>query len=103
MRELKCLRCGEAMEFGMTERFQLGQTGLLLGDIPNIVAGSLELDVYFCPSCGKVEFYTPKSIRKENGRYSNSDLPQRECPRCGSRHDFDYPKCPDCGYDYYAR
>lgn len=29
-------------------------------------------------------------------------LPQRKCPRCGKNHDFDYPKCPHCSYDYTA-
>ena len=27
-------------------------------------------------------------------------LPQKECPQCGDRHDYDYPKCPKCKYDY---
>ncbi len=27
-------------------------------------------------------------------------LPQKTCPRCGKEHDFDYPKCPHCQYDY---
>lgn len=31
------------------------------------------------------------------------DLPQKECPNCGKRHDFDYPKCPHCGHDYTAK
>ena len=30
-------------------------------------------------------------------------LPQRQCPRCGKQHDFDYPKCPHCDYDYTGR
>ena len=25
---------------------------------------------------------------------------QRICPGCGHSHDVDYPKCPDCKYDY---
>ena len=25
-----------------------------------------------------------------------------ECPKCGKMHDFDYPKCPYCKYDYYG-
>ncbi len=99
MRNLSCLRCGRTMEFGMTERFQLGQTGIILGDLPNIIAGSLELEVYYCPGCGKVEFYTPE----ESGRYSDSSLPQKKCPKCGSLHDFDYPKCPHCDFDYYGK
>lgn len=28
---------------------------------------------------------------------SDSDLPQRKCPKCGRSYDFDYPKCPHCG------
>ena len=27
-------------------------------------------------------------------------LPQRKCPKCGKEHDFDYHKCPYCGFDY---
>lgn len=33
----------------------------------------------------------------------NDDLPQRKCPKCGKQHDFDYPQCPHCGYDYTVR
>ena len=27
-------------------------------------------------------------------------LPQKECPQCGDRHEYDYPKCPKCKYNY---
>ena len=30
-------------------------------------------------------------------------LPQRQCPKCGKNHDFDYPKCPHCDYDYLQK
>ena len=30
----------------------------------------------------------------------DDNLPQRVCPQCGKKHDFDYPQCPHCGYDY---
>ena len=30
-------------------------------------------------------------------------LPQKTCPKCGKTHDFDYPKCPYCGYDYQGK
>ena len=29
-------------------------------------------------------------------------LPQKRCPKCDRLHDFDYPKCPFCKYDYNA-
>ena len=53
----------------------------------------------FCPKCGKVEFYTPE----ESTRYSDAELPQSTCPKCGRKHDFDFPKCPHCDFDYYAK
>ena len=33
----------------------------------------------------------------------DDDLPQRLCPQCGKKHDFDYPQCPHCGKDYTGR
>lgn len=33
----------------------------------------------------------------------DDELPQRQCPQCGKRHDFDYPKCPHCEFDYRSR
>ncbi len=78
------------------QKFQRGQTGWIFGDLPNLIAGSLELDVYFCPKCNKVEMYFPE----EQQPYTQPDLPQIRCPQCGASHDFDYPKCPHCGYPY---
>ena len=33
----------------------------------------------------------------------DDDLPQRQCPRCGKKHDFDYPQCPHCDFDYLEK
>ena len=30
----------------------------------------------------------------------NDTIWQRTCPKCGKTHDIDYPKCPNCGYNY---
>lgn len=30
----------------------------------------------------------------------DAKLPQKTCPKCGKQHDFDYPRCPYCQYDY---
>jgi transcriptional regulator with XRE-family HTH domain len=30
-------------------------------------------------------------------------LPQKKCPCCGKEHDFGYPMCPHCDYDYSGR
>ena len=126
MRKTKCLRCDARMKFGMQQKFQLGQTSFLLGDWPNLMAGSLELEVWFCPKCGKVEFFVPGStqnlpvkqpepVQNEEFDYvgsmvnegidavSKDGMPQKKCPTCGREHDFDYPRCPYCKHDYYAK
>ena len=91
MSTMSCLRCGEEMQFLTRERIQLGKTGWLLGDLPNLIAGALETEIYMCPACKKLELYAADSVAPEE------ELPQRKCPVCGTLHDFDYPKCPKCG------
>lgn len=93
MKKLTCLRCGAEMQHVKTEKLQLGETGWVLGDLPNLFAGALEVDIYACPGCGKLEFFSAAPKEEE--------LPQRKCPRCGKVHDFDYPKCPFCKHDYF--
>lgn len=117
MREASCLRCHEEMTFLKREKLQLGQTGALLGDWPNILAGSLETEIYYCPRCGKIEMFMPGVGYYEDPEpYDEADLPpeadarivgvsmygvpQVQCPKCGKRHDFDYPKCVYCGHSY---
>lgn len=57
-RELTCLRCGNSMKYIKSEKIQLGQNGLFLGDIPNYIAGSLDVDIDYpkCPFC-KYNYY----------------------------------------------
>jgi len=95
MDEMKCLRCGEKMQFFTREKLQLGKTGWILGDLPNLFAGALEVAIYACPACHKLEFYDV-----EAEMVVDEDLPKRTCPVCGTIHDFDYPKCPKCKYEY---
>lgn len=100
MKELNCLRCSEKMRYFARERIQLGKTGWVLGDLPNLLAGALEVDIFYCPGCGKLEFYATDDSESNHERLVN-ELPQRTCPNCGTVHDFDYPKCPKCKHDYY--
>jgi rubrerythrin len=97
---MKCLRCEGEMKFVLKEKIQLGQMGLLLGDIPHLMSGALYVNVYVCKKCKKMEFFDAGT---DFEGISDEELPQKTCPRCGERHDFDYPKCPVCGYDYYAK
>ena len=84
------------MGFVMSENIQLGKTGLITGSWGNILAGAIMVDIHCCRECGKLEFF-----RHEQPGF-DFQPPQRTCPNCGSEHDFDYPKCPFCSYDYYA-
>lgn len=102
MKKLECLRCGSTMDCLGREKIQLGETGFLLGDLPNLFAGALEVEIYSCSSCGKMEFYRPILTKGQREAYAHSDIPQKQCPNCGEAHDFDYPKCPYCKFDYYA-
>ena len=61
------------------KKIQLGQTGWILGDLPNLVAGALEVHIYICPQCGKIEFFRTASSDTQN----ENDLAQVKCPKCG--------------------
>ena len=93
-RKIDCLRCGERLNHITTNKIQLGQTGWILGDLPNLFAGALEVDIYRCPNCKKIELFSAEEEEEEE------KIPEIKCPRCGKMHDFDYPKCPFCKYDY---
>lgn len=94
MKELRCLRCSEPMRFMARENIQLGKTGWLLGELPNLLSGALDVCIYMCPVCKKLEFFLAEDDTDAD------ELPQRKCPDCGTTHDFDYPKCPVCKHDY---
>ena len=54
---MDCLRCHGEMEYLGQESLQLGQYGLLTGHLSNLFSGALEVDIYACRRCGKLEFY----------------------------------------------
>ncbi len=58
MKKLNCLRCKSEMKFAGTEKIQLGETSWLLKDLPNLFAGSMEVNIYICPKCKKIEFFS---------------------------------------------
>ena len=53
---MDCLRCHSEMEHLGHESLQLGQYGFLTGHLSNLFSG-LEVDIYACRHCGKLEFY----------------------------------------------
>lgn len=54
---MDCLRCHSEMEHLGHESLQLGQYGFLTGHLSNLFSGALEVDIYACRHCGKLEFY----------------------------------------------
>ena len=94
-RDINCLRCNKKMQYIANEKLQLGQTGWLLGDLSNLLAGALEVSIYCCKSCGKIELFRPEAPDSTQDR-----IAQRQCPHCGQLHDLDYPSCPFCKHKY---
>lgn len=88
-----CSNCGSEMKFLKRENVQLGQTGWILGDLPNLVAGALNVEIWHCPRCRKLDFYLPEWEAEPDG----SGIAQIICPHCGAQYDMDAPKCPCCG------
>ena len=100
---MNCTRCGGEMNLIKREKLQPGQTGWILGDWPNLIAGALEVEIFCCSKCGKLEFYRADMHSERTfvpQQHEPSDLPQTTCPKCGIKHDFDYPACPLCGHKY---
>ena len=93
-----CLHCDRKMNLIRTEKLQLGQTGWILGDLPNLLAGAMDVDIYSCPSCRKLEFYQGDG---EADQQASSGIAQKICPKCGLEHDLDDPRCPRCKFHYY--
>lgn len=92
---ITCLRCNSSMVCIGTEKIQLGQTGWFLGDLPNLFAGALEVAIYVCKSCGKIEFFQAKDVPDHA-----EGIAKAKCPKCGQSHDLDFPKCPFCKFNY---
>lgn len=104
--EKHCCACGGRLSHFSRDKIQLGQAGFFTGIWSNILAGSLEVDVYCCVSCGKIEFFHPLEVELDSQQQgargkivgtSRDGVPQVICPNCGKQIDFDYPRCPMCG------
>lgn len=116
MRVVNCTCCGSKMSFLMQEKFQKGDMGVWVGNLNFTMQGGFEMAVYSCPTCGKLEFFLPEESQDTTESVEDMDLPpeaqqniigvsmdgvpQVRCPRCRRRHDFDYPRCPRCDYQY---
>lgn len=94
--EKRCGNCRTELRFLKRENVQLGKTGLLLGDWPNLFAGAQDLEFWVCPNCRKLELFVPEGA-EELAEDEEGAMAQIACPTCGVEHDLDDPKCPSCG------
>ena len=58
--QLNCLRCGAGMRFMGRDKLQR-RPNLLLSDLTFALAGGMEIDIYSCPKCGKIELFQPEA------------------------------------------
>ena len=91
MSSRKCVNCGKNMVFLGDEQIQLGQVGFMLGHLSNLLSGSLDVEIWECPACGKLDFYRQGSSKPKE------HVGQVICCKCGTRHDLNAPECPGCG------
>jgi len=55
---LQCVRCGSRLRFLGTKKFHEGASwGFWLGNLGELLVNRVALDQFFCPRCGKVEFF----------------------------------------------
>lgn len=49
------------------------------------------------------KYYKGKRVfeKERDDEIGEDEIWQRTCPKCGKSHDFDYPKCPNCKYNYF--
>ena len=90
-RPLSCKRCGAGMRFIGRDKFQR-RPDLFLSDLTFALAGGMEVGIYSCPTCGKLELFQPEA--------PSDGLAQKQCPVCGAVIDFDYGRCPRCRHEF---
>ena len=95
MTKLNCLRCDTPMRFIKRENVQLGKTGWLMGDWGNLLAGALDVAIFTCPTCGKLEFFRGDLYDAQEPE--EGTIAKITCPQCTVQYEMDYPKCPYCG------
>ena len=59
--EIDCLRCKVPMLFSGNYKFHEGVRMGVLGAIGELLVNRESFDLYLCPKCGKVEFFSPTS------------------------------------------
>lgn len=78
---------------------------ILLGPIMSLIDFTFSAFMVLCWVVG-IPLFIIGLVKPADGfsvPKQSDDLPQKKCPACGKKHDFDYPACPYCGHDYQAK
>jgi hypothetical protein len=54
---LGCQTCKVTLKYAGTKKFHEGTRWGILGDLGELFVNKETFDIYFCPNCGKVDFY----------------------------------------------
>ena len=60
------------MQYKGTDQIQLGRTGFFIGTLSNLLSGALDVAIFECPDCGKIEFYNPEKAYPTDGADKNT-------------------------------
>ena len=111
-KELRCLRCDTEMLFAKREDIQLGKQSFW-HDWNHLLHGSLDVDIYVCPNCGKMEFFAPEVYitrwaESEQKKEADAALHRNakpgaavamKCTECGRLYPQGTTYCSMCGED----
>ena len=64
IRQIACPYCGVRMEYRGPHRIQLGRWGLFIEHWDHFLSGSLNVQIYECPKCGKIDMFRSKKTTK---------------------------------------
>jgi hypothetical protein len=64
-REIDCLRCKVPMFFKGNSNFRERTRVGIPGNLVEFLSNRESFDLYFCPQCGKIEFFLPPELKPE--------------------------------------
>jgi len=78
-------------------RFRIGGVGgewsFIVGDIVEIQQEPLPMQVFICPTCGKIELFA----NEQTSRILLSRQGLKKCANCGKKIPLASESCPHCG------
>ena len=60
MRDVNCLRCNVPLSFSGNYDFHEGEKMGVWGNLLEAFVDTESFDIYICPKCGHVDFFTPR-------------------------------------------